>query len=607
MPFFLSRTYKRLMALYALLLLSGLAYAQSNPVYMQFGSAKAIYYKPDGNAKPQVAFLIVHRTANYLQHLGCTELPKRGFAALCLNTRYENNELLVDFDRIALDVKAGVEFLRKQPGMERVLFLAHSGGGPTLSFYQAVAENGIAFCQDPRKIAPCRSDLSGLPRADGIAFADAHPGVPVILLRSLNGSVLNETPKSFDSALDPYNVANGYSSTASSNYSADFQNRYFSAQSRRMNALIDSALGRQATIKAGAGPYPDNDLFAIPHGGNPGAGPGGASQLHSLDTKISLRKTNSPRKLLKNDATISQQIVTSVSPVELNTKDTTNAFDTGTKLLTLRSFLSTQAIRSTNSLDGIDHCTAINDTVCAVQSISVPVMFAGMGGYLFIRDSEEEFEAAKSTDKDLVFIEGATHGFTPCANCGAPVSNYSNSVKNLFDYVGNWTKARYSSSVAVEYQRAGSDQYFLTNNSAEILVLDEGTQPGWVRTGQQIFVYPTGDRSAATRSPVCRLYGSPQPGHDTHVFRVNPSECSSVATSPGGWIVETNEAFVADVPDASGACPSGSQPVYGLSNNRADRSERFTASVALRDQLLAAGWVKLGVGAAGVAMCGPAS
>ncbi len=444
MPFFSWRACKRLIALQVLLFSSGLAVAQSNPVYMQFGSAKAMYYKPDGNAKPQVAFLIIHRTANYLRHVGCTELPRRGFAALCMSTRYENNELLVDFDRIALDVKAGVEFLRAQSGIERVLFLAHSGGGPTLSFYQAVAENGIGFCQDPRKISPCRSDLAGLPKADGIVFADAHPGVPVILLRSLNGSVLNETAKSFDPSLDPYSTANGYSSSASSNYSPDFQKRYFAAQSQRMNALIDSALRRQAAIKAGTGPYPDNDLFAIPHGGNPGAGPGGASQLHSLDTKISLRRTNSPRKLLKNDGTISEQIVTSVAPVELNTKDTTNAFDTGTKLLTLRSFLSTQAIRSTNSLDGIDHCSAINDTVCALQSISVPVMIAGMGAYLFIRDSEEEYAAAKSTDKDLVFIEGATHGFMPCADCGVPASTYSNSVRNLFDYVANWTKARFS-------------------------------------------------------------------------------------------------------------------------------------------------------------------
>ena len=112
-------------------------------------------------------------------------------------------------------------------------------------------------------------------------------------------------------------------------------------------------------------------------------------------------------------------------------------------MVAFRSFLSAQAVRSTNSLNGIDHCSTNADTVCALRSISVPVMVAGMGGYLFIRDSEVEYENAKSADKDLVFIEGATHGFSPCTYCGAPAGAYSNSVKNLFDYIAAWTKARF--------------------------------------------------------------------------------------------------------------------------------------------------------------------
>ena len=210
-----------------------------------------------------------------------------------------------------------------------------------------------------------------------------------------------------------------------------------------MNALIASALERRRAIQGGSGPYPDNDIMVIPHGGNPGAGPGGYSQLQSLDNRIGLRRTNVPRKLLKNDATISEQIVASVAPAEPELRESTNSFDRGTKLLSIRSFLSTQAVRSTNSLDGIDHCTSNNSTICAVRSIGVPTLVAGMGAYLFIRDSEEEFENARAADKDLVFIEGATHGFTPCANCGVPAETYGNSVRNLFDYVRNWTNAHY--------------------------------------------------------------------------------------------------------------------------------------------------------------------
>ena len=417
------------------------AFAQSKPVYLGLGLAKALYYTPDQGPAPGVAFLITHRTANFLDRLACRELPARGFAALCMNTRYDNNELLVDWDRIALDVKAGVEFLRKQPGIKRIVLFGHSGGGPTSSFYQAVAENGTAFCRDPKKIIACRDDLANLPKADALILADAHPGVPVILLRSLNGSVIDETPGRFDPALNPYTPANGYIADGSSTYSPEFQARYYAAQSKRMNALIEAALVRRKAIDAGTGPYPDNDIVVIPHGGNPGAGPGGASQLHSLDLKNKLRFTKAERRLLKNDGVISEQIIVSVSPPEFETKATTNAFDNGTKLLTLRSFLTTQAVRSTNSLDGIDHCSSNNSTVCAVRSISVPILVMGMGGYLFIRDSEEEYENAKSSDKELIFVEGATHGFTPCTGCG-PAGAYSNSVKNMFDYIGTWTTKR---------------------------------------------------------------------------------------------------------------------------------------------------------------------
>lgn len=429
-------------AMTLLLALSGQAVlGQSRPLYVGLGPAKALYYTPDAGNPASVGFVVIHRTANFLDRLACRELPKRGFAVICVNTRFDNNELLVDWDRIALDVKASVESLRKQPGIKKVVLFGHSGGGPTTTFYQAVAENGLAFCKDPQKIAPCRDDLANLPKADAIILADAHPGVPVILLRSLNGSVIDETPGRFDAALDPFAPENGYRATESSNYSSEFETRYYAAQSKRMNALIDKALARKKAIESRSGPYPDNDIFLIPHGGNPGAGPGGASQLHSLDVTNELRSTKSPRRLLKNDGTIVEQVVTSVSPPEFETKATTNSFDSGVKLLTLRSFLTTQAVRSANSFDGIDHCSSNNSTVCAVRSISVPILVMGMGGYLFIRDSEEEYENAKSGDKELIFVEGATHGFTPCTTCGA-AGAYSNSVRNMFDHIQSWTNAR---------------------------------------------------------------------------------------------------------------------------------------------------------------------
>src|SRR3954467_13820616 len=153
------------------------AAAQSRPEFINFqGRTKAVLYKPDAGPAPHVGILVMHRTSNYLTHRACTELSRRGFLMLCMNTRFENNEALVEFEKLPLDVKAGVEFLRRQAGITKVVLFAHSGGGPLMALYQAVAEKGQGYCKGPGKLVECGDDLSNLPRADGIVFTDAHPG-----------------------------------------------------------------------------------------------------------------------------------------------------------------------------------------------------------------------------------------------------------------------------------------------------------------------------------------------------------------------------------------------------------------------------------------------
>ena len=118
-------------------------------------------------------------------------------------------------------------------------------------------------------------------------------------------------------------------------------------------------------------------------------------------------------------------------------------FGTGTKVYTLRSFLSANAIRARSSIDDIDYCSTNNSTVCAIQSISVPVLFAAMGAHYFIRDNERHYDMAASRDKDFITIEGAVHGFGPCTPCERTPGQYSNSMKNLFDYVAKWVNDRF--------------------------------------------------------------------------------------------------------------------------------------------------------------------
>ncbi len=421
------------------------SFAQSHPEFIALGRVSAALYKPDSGPAPHVGFVIGHRTANYLNHIACRELSIRGFLALCFNTRFQNNETQVRWEETPLDVKAAVEYVRRQPGITKVILFGHSGGGPLMSFYQAVAENGPAYCQKPERLVKCGDELRGLPPADAIVFADAHAGNPVQSLRSMNPSVtIDGGTRHVDPALDPFDEKNGFNPNGPSHYAKAFQDRYFAAQATRMNALIDRALAIQARIGKGDYPYPDDDILLVPSGGNPGAGAGGDAKLATLDPAIAdLQSTARPEKLLRNDGTIATQIVRSVAVADPGMAKTNRGFDTGTKIFTLKSFLSANATRATNANGGIDYCSSNNSTTCAVQSISVPIMIAAMGGYQFIRDDEIIFDTSASRDKDYFVLEGAVHGFTPCTACETTPGQYSNSVKNLFDYIRNWTNKRF--------------------------------------------------------------------------------------------------------------------------------------------------------------------
>src|SRR2546428_2793115 len=374
----------------AVAIAANVSLAQSHPEYIALGRTSAALYKPDKGPAPHVAFVIGHRTANYLNHIACRELPSRGFLALCFNTRFQNNESQVRWEETPLDVKAAVEFVRRQPGITKVVLFGHSGGGPLMSFYQAVAENSPAYCQKPERLVKCGDDLRGLPPADAIVFADAHAGNPVQALRSLNPAVtIDGVKRHVDPALDPFDEKNGYNPNGPSHYSKAFQDRYFAAQAKRMNELIDRALAIQERIKKSDYPYPDDDIVLIPSGGNPGAGAGGDAKLATLDPTIAdLQSTARPQKFLRNDGSIVTQIVKSVAVAEAGMANTNRAFDKSTKIITLKSFLRANATRAADANGGIDYCSCNHSTTCAVQRISVPILIAARGPYRFIRDDE---------------------------------------------------------------------------------------------------------------------------------------------------------------------------------------------------------------------------
>lgn len=174
-----------------------------------------------------------------------------------------------------------------------------------------------------------------------------------------------------------------------------------------MKHLIQIAQEKNRELLQGNGPYPDDDLFVFvrSHG----------ARLMLLDPTIR-EGTVQPRRLLKNDGTVVTQIIDSVRHDEQSPKANAS-FAEGTKALTLRSFLSTNAICARNSVDDIDDCSSNNSVPCAVQAITVPTPILAMGAHHMIRDSERYFELSASHDKNFVVIEGASHGIVPCTRC----------------------------------------------------------------------------------------------------------------------------------------------------------------------------------------------
>src|ERR1051325_408751 len=90
----------------------GQSFAQNFSTYHQLGPAKATLWRP-ASGTSNIAIVVMHRTSNFLNLAACREMSNRGFVVLCINTRFDNNESQVIFEQTALDVKAGVLFLRQ--------------------------------------------------------------------------------------------------------------------------------------------------------------------------------------------------------------------------------------------------------------------------------------------------------------------------------------------------------------------------------------------------------------------------------------------------------------------------------------------------------------
>lgn len=233
-----------------------------------------------------------------------------------------------------------------------------------------------------------------------------------------------------------------------------------------------------------------------------------------------------------------------------------------------------------------------------------------------------DFEGVNANFTEVVWSKGVTEGgssggalvtlapsgawyevrgglFAGASACGLPsapdyFSHFDAALPPLREYLTpNAANARGVVAV-VEFHHRALDHYLLSANAAEIASLDSGKTVGWERTGLRFLAF---DNPQPGTSPVCRFTRSLAYG-DSHFYSASPAECAATAaTHPVDWSYESTAAFYVQLPDTkTGACASGTQPVYRYFN-QATTNHRYTQDRVVRDDLDALpAWVPEGYG-----------
>ncbi len=162
-------------------------------------------------------------------------------------------------------------------------------------------------------------------------------------------------------------------------------------------------------------------------------------------------------------------------------------------------------------------------------------------------------------------------------------------------------------ATVIEYYRGDVDHYFITASPQEQALLDNGTLKGWSRTGVTFLAWTNAPAASPGAQPVCRYYGRPEAGLDSHFYSAFVDECDAVRVKfPTQWQFEAPDVFYVQAPDrTTGTCPAGTDPIYRVYDNRADANHRYMVSASLRATMQAQGWIPEGHGPEAVVMCAP--
>lgn len=143
----------------------------------------------------------------------------------------------------------------------------------------------------------------------------------------------------------------------------------------------------------------------------------------------------------------------------------------------------------------------------------------------------------------------------------------------------------------VEFHNGVDGQYFITADSREIALLDAGALgTDWSRTGASFRAWPP-DSAQGDALPVCRFFGTPGFGPNSHFYTAYANECAIVRDDPH-WI-EEGVTFRARLPVA-GVCNANDVTVQRLwwqGDAVTASRHRYVTDRSMADAMRAGGWV----------------
>jgi pimeloyl-ACP methyl ester carboxylesterase len=381
--------------------------------------------------KSRIAVIVTHpeHVNNFNYFIG-RALPPYGYRVLMLNY-YGPEQTYYEF---LAPIAAAIKALRAIPGVEKVVLAGHSSGGPVITSYQDVAENGPKACQGPERVYKCDGKgLDNLPKADGVMLLDSAAGSPE-RTDALNPAVDPHHPRQHNAELDMFDPKNGFNpATHAATYSPEFLKKYFAAQAARSSQLIDEAQARLAKIEKGEGEYKDDEPFVV--AGSTVRINGARPQL--ADTRL-MSKSHAPHLLLKTDGTKPMQIIPQVFAPQASPDDQDLLFAT-TLNVTVSHYLSFQALRVTpqyhmteDNIVGVQWRSTPNSVPGNLEGIKVPTLVMSGTCAPHVVYLEIAYDHSAASDKEMAGVEGADHGFLPCR------PEYGDTFKRTFDFVDGW-------------------------------------------------------------------------------------------------------------------------------------------------------------------------